>query len=49
MIKPARFHEIVANVLGNVGTTPVELSASAVGFQSLAAELRQLATREGIR
>jgi predicted nucleotidyltransferase len=47
-IKPARFHEIVANVLGSVGTTPVELSASVVGFQSLAAELRQLAMSTGV-
>jgi predicted nucleotidyltransferase len=46
-IKPARFHDTVASVLGNVGTTPAELAASVVSFQSLAAELRQLATSEG--
>src|ERR1700735_2132716 len=47
-IKPARFHDTVASVLGNIGTTPAQMSASVVGFQSLAAELRELATREGI-
>ena len=46
-IKPPRFHDTVASVLGNVGTTPAEMSASVVSFQSLAAELRQLATSEG--
>jgi len=45
-IKPARFHDTVASVLGRVGTTPSEVSASVVSFQSLAAELRQLATSE---
>jgi predicted nucleotidyltransferase len=45
-IKPARFHDTVASVLGSVGTTPAQLSASVVSFQSLAAELRQLATSE---
>ena len=43
-IKPARFHDTVASVLGRVGPTPAELSASVASFQSLAAELRQLAT-----
>jgi predicted nucleotidyltransferase len=43
-IKPARFHDTVATVLGRLGTTPAELAASVAGFQSLAAELRQLAT-----
>jgi len=46
--KPARFHDIVARVLGQVGTTPAQMSASVVGLQSLAADLRQLATSEGI-
>ncbi len=46
--RPARFHDIVASVLGNIGTTPAQMSASVVGLQSLAAELRQLATSEGI-
>jgi predicted nucleotidyltransferase len=46
-IKPARFHDTVATVLGNVGTTPAELAASVVSFQSLAADLRKLATSEG--
>jgi hypothetical protein len=45
-IKPARFHDTVASVLGCVGTTPADLSKSVVSFQSLAAELRQLATGE---
>jgi predicted nucleotidyltransferase len=45
-IKPARFHETVASVLGKVGATPAELTASVVSFQSLAAELRQLAVTE---
>lgn len=48
-IKPARFHDTVASVLGRVGTTPSELSASVAGFQSLAAELRQLVTSTGMR
>jgi predicted nucleotidyltransferase len=45
-IKPARFHDTVASVLGRVGTTPADLSKSVVSLQSLAAELRQLATSE---
>jgi predicted nucleotidyltransferase len=45
-IKPARFHEAVASVLGRVGTSPADLSKSVVSFQSLAAELRQLATSQ---
>lgn len=48
-IKPARFHDTVASVLGRVGTRPSELSASVAGFQSLAAELRQLVTSTGMR
>jgi predicted nucleotidyltransferase len=47
-IKPARFHDIVAGVLGNVGTTPAELAASVVSFQSVVAELRQIATSTGV-
>lgn len=47
-IKPARFHDTVASVLGRVGTTPAELSGSVVSFQNLAAELRQLATSQGV-
>jgi predicted nucleotidyltransferase len=46
-IKPARFHDAVASVLGSIGTTPAEMSASVDLFQSLVAELRQLATSEG--
>jgi len=46
-IKPARFHDTVASVLGNVGTTPAELAASVLSFQHLAADLRQLATSAG--
>ena len=45
-IKPARFHDAVASVLGSIGTTPAEMSASVALFQSLVAELRQLATSE---
>jgi hypothetical protein len=48
-IKPARFHDGVAKLLGSVGTTPVQLAASVDGFQSLIAELRQLATSAGVR
>jgi len=47
-IKPAHFHDTVASVLGNVGTTPAEQSASVVSFQRLAAELRQLAMSDGV-
>jgi hypothetical protein len=46
-IEPARFHDTVASVLGNVGTTKAELAASVASFQRLAAELRQLAANEG--
>jgi predicted nucleotidyltransferase len=46
-IKPARFDDTVASVLGNLGTTSKQLAASVASFQSLAAELRQLATSEG--
>lgn len=42
-IKPARFHDTVARILGNVGHTPAELSASVEGFQSIARELRAIA------
>jgi predicted nucleotidyltransferase len=45
-IKPARFHDTVASVLGSVGISAAELSASVASFQSLAAELRQLAESE---
>ena len=45
-IKPARFHDTVASVLGRVGATPADLSKSVVSFQSLAAELRGLVTSE---
>jgi len=47
-IKPAGFHDNVASVLGSVGTTPAELAASVLSFQSFAAELRQLATSQGV-
>jgi predicted nucleotidyltransferase len=46
-IKPPNFHDTVAGVLGSIGTTPAELTASVARFQSLAAELRQLATSQG--
>ena len=42
-IKPARFHDSVAKILGNVGHTPAELSASIEGFQNIALEMRALA------
>ena len=48
-IKPARFHDTAASVLGSVGTTAAQLSASVAGFQSLIAELRQLAASEAAR
>jgi hypothetical protein len=48
-IKPARFHGTAASVLGSIGTTAAELSASVAGFQSLIAELRQLAASEAAR
>ena len=41
-IKPARFHDTVAKILGNIGHTPAELSASVEGFQGLAQELRAI-------
>ncbi len=47
-IKPARFHDTIASVLGRVGTTPAQLSASVASFQSLVAELRKLATSKGV-
>jgi len=42
-IKPQRFHDAVARILGNVGRTPAELSASIEGFQNIAQEMRALA------
>jgi hypothetical protein len=45
-IKPTRFHDTVASVLGRVGATSADLSASVLSFQGLAAELRQLAATE---
>ncbi len=47
-IKPPRFHDTVAGLLGRIGTTPAELSASVASFQSLVAELRQLAASTGV-
>jgi hypothetical protein len=47
-IKPPHFHDTVASVLGNVGTTPEQMSTSIVSFQNLAEELRQLATSERV-
>ncbi len=43
-IKPARFHDTAASVLGSIGATSAELSASVESFQRLVAELSQLAT-----
>ncbi len=42
-IKPPRFHDTVGRILGNIGHTPAELSASVVGFQSLFQEMRAIA------
>ena len=47
-VKPARFHDTVASVLGNVGTAPAALATSVASFQSLADEMRQLAARERV-
>ena len=41
-IKPARFHDTVARILGNVGHTPAELSASIEGFRNIAQEMRAI-------
>jgi len=48
-IKPGRFHDTAASVLGSAGTTSAELSASVASFQSLIAELRQLAASQAAR
>ncbi len=48
-IKPARFHDTAASVLGSIGSTPAQLSASVDSFQSLVAELSQLATSPDAR
>lgn len=42
VIKHARFHDTVVNILGNIGRTPAELSASVASFQKLVDEMRQL-------
>jgi predicted nucleotidyltransferase len=42
-IKPANFHDLVAKILGNIGNTPAELSASVEGFRSLVVEMRKIA------
>jgi hypothetical protein len=42
-IKPPRFHDTVARILGNIGHTPAELSASVDGFHSLVNETRAIA------
>jgi hypothetical protein len=47
-IKPPRFHDTVASLLAKIGSSPAELSASVARFQSLAAELRQLAASDGV-
>jgi predicted nucleotidyltransferase len=41
-IKAARFHDAIARILGNIGDTPAELSASVEGFRSIAQELRAI-------
>ncbi|MGH7814270.1 MAG: hypothetical protein ACREQI_09745 [Candidatus Binataceae bacterium] len=42
-IEPAGFHDTVAEVLGNAGASPAELSASGARFRRLAAAIRALA------
>ena len=42
-IKPPRFHDAVAMILGNIGHTPAELSASVADFQSISQEMRAIA------
>jgi predicted nucleotidyltransferase len=49
VLKPSRFHQTVARVLASVGTTKAQMAASVVSFQSLTAELRQLAASEQAR
>lgn len=46
-LKPERFHDVAARVLAGVGATPKELAASVASFESLAAELRELAVSVG--
>ena len=41
-IKPQRFHDVVARILGNIGHTPAELSASVEGFQNIAQDVRAI-------
>jgi predicted nucleotidyltransferase len=44
-IKPAKFHEGIARILGRLGRTPEELSASVAGFQKLCGEMNQMVAR----
>jgi predicted nucleotidyltransferase len=46
-LKPPRFHDTGASTLANIGSTPAKLSISVAHFQSLVAELRQLAISQG--
>jgi predicted nucleotidyltransferase len=48
-LRPARFHDTVERVLGSVGATPSQLSASVASFQNLAADLRRLAESAAAR
>ena len=41
-IKPANFHDLVEKILGNIGNTPDELSASVERFHSLVDEMRKI-------
>jgi predicted nucleotidyltransferase len=41
-IKPARFHDVVDEVLGNPGKTPAELTASVLKFEALVESMREL-------
>lgn len=44
-IKPPKLHEGIARILGRLGRTPEELSASVAGFQELCDEMNELAAR----
>jgi hypothetical protein len=41
-IKPPRFHDVVDDVLGNMGKTPAVLAASVVQFEALVESMREL-------
>ena len=45
-IKPANLHGAIASTLADLGARPGELSTSVMQMQRLAAELRELASKE---